>query len=137
MRRERMSRPNSSDPQICRSEGGASRVAKLICAGSWGASQGAKTANTMKETTKTQPIAASGFRLASLGSEIAVVAIAVIAEASLANCGEVPGTFPVRPEVRRRLWQLNRRRQVFACEIGVAPAIAVGDNPLPLCMITA
>src|SRR5438093_615215 len=82
---ERMSRPNSSEPHICRSDGGASRVAKLICAGSWGAIQGAKTAKTIKQVTKTQPIAASGLRLASRGSEIAVVAIAEIAEASLAN----------------------------------------------------
>src|ERR1700736_2871556 len=83
-----MSRPNSSEPQICLREGGASRVAKLICAGSCGAIQGAQTANTTKQTTKTQPIAARGFRLASLGNKIAVVAIGVIADASLANCGE-------------------------------------------------
>src|SRR5438270_6101581 len=90
-----MSRPNSSDPHIWRSEGGASRVAKLICAGSWGAIHGAKTANTIKQTTKTQPIAASGLRLASRGNEIAVVAIAEIAEASLANYGSlaVPSMF--------------------------------------------
>ena len=80
-----MSLPNSSDPQICLGEGGASRVARLICAGSSGAIQGAKMANMMKQTTNTHPIAASGFRLASRGSEIAVVAIAKIAEASLAN----------------------------------------------------
>src|SRR3954463_9285990 len=80
-----MSRPNSSEPHICRSEGGANRVAKLICAGSWGAIHGAKTANTIKQTTKTQPIAASGLRLASRGRDIAVVAIAEIAEVSLAN----------------------------------------------------
>jgi len=84
-----MSRPNSSDPHICRSDGGASRVARLICAGSWGAIQGAQTANTIKQATKTQPIAARGFRLASRGREIAVVAIAEIAEASLANRGSI------------------------------------------------
>lgn len=103
-----MSRPNSSDPQIWRREGGARRVGKLICAGSWGAIQGAKTANTIKQTTKTQPIAASGFRLASRGNEIAVVAIPVIAEASLANCCDVPGIFPVRPEIRHVLRALDR-----------------------------
>src|ERR1700748_1668139 len=70
-----MSRPNSSDPHICRSEGGDSRVARLICAGSWGAIHGAKTANTIKQATKTQPIAASGLRLARRGSEITLVAI--------------------------------------------------------------
>ena len=99
-----MSRPNSSDPQICLNEGGASRVAKLICAGSCGAIQGAKTANVMKQTTKTQPSAASGFRLASLGKEIAVVAIAIIADASLAKDGDMPDTFPVRPKIHRELW---------------------------------
>ena len=103
-----MSRPSSSDPQICLREGGASRVAKLICAGSCGAIQGAKTANTMKQATKTQPTAAKGFRLASRGNEIAVVAIAVIAEASLANCGDAPFIVSVRSEIRRGLWQLNR-----------------------------
>ena len=104
-----MSRPNSSDPQICLSEGGDSRVAKLICAGSCGAIQGAKTANTMKQTTKTQPIAARGFRLANLGNEITLVDIAVIADASLANCGDVPGTLLVWPEIPRALWALNRK----------------------------
>ncbi len=94
-----MSRPNSSDPQISRSEGGASRLAKLICAGSWGAIHGAKTANTIKQTTNTQPIAARGLRLASRGNEITVVAIAEIAEASLANCGNLSGTLPVSPSV--------------------------------------
>lgn len=67
-----MSLPNSSDPQICLSEGGANRLARLICAGSCGAIHGAKIANTMKQATNMQPIAASGFRLASRGSEIAV-----------------------------------------------------------------
>jgi hypothetical protein len=87
-----MSRPNSSDPQICLSEGGANRVAKLICAGSCGAIHGAKTANTIKQATKTQPIAASGLRLASRGSEITLVAIAEIADASLANYGSLAGS---------------------------------------------
>lgn len=94
-----MSLPNSSDPHICRSEGGDNRVAKLICAGSCGAIQGAKTANTIKQATKTQPIAASGLRLARRGSEIVVVAIAEIAVASLANQGRQAGisVFRVNP----------------------------------------
>ena len=98
-----MSRPNSSDPQICRSEGGASRVAKLICAGSWGAIHGAKTANTTKHTTKTQPIAASGLRVAKRGIEIAVVAIAKIAEASLANQDSLAGIFRFRLKAQETL----------------------------------
>jgi hypothetical protein len=68
-------------------------VAKLICAGSCGAIHGARTANTIKHATKTQPIAASGLRLAKRGSEITVVAIAEIAEASLANQGNLAGFF--------------------------------------------
>ena len=84
-----MSRPNSSDPHISRSEGGASRVAKLMCAGSCGAIHGAKKANTIKHVTKTQPIAASGLRRARCGSEITLVAIAEIADASLANQGNL------------------------------------------------
>src|SRR4051794_18105210 len=93
-----MSRPNSSEPHICRSEGGANRVAKLICAGSWGAIHGAKTANTIKQTTKTQPIAASGLRVATRCSERADVAIAEIAEVSLANYRTLAGRFHVPPE---------------------------------------
>jgi len=72
-----MSRPSSSDPQICRREGGASRLARLIWAGSCGAIKGAKMANTIKQITKMQPIAARGLRLANWGSEIAVAAIAI------------------------------------------------------------
>src|SRR5262245_61446826 len=66
-----MSRPSSSDPQICSNEGGASRVARFICAGSWGASHGAKIAQITKKVTNTAPIAASGLRRARRGSEMA------------------------------------------------------------------
>src|SRR5213080_3986263 len=74
MSRERMSRPSSSDPQICNSDGGASRLARLMCAGSAGAIQGAKIAQTTKNVTNTAPIAASGLLRARRGSEMAVVA---------------------------------------------------------------
>src|SRR2546430_2273717 len=73
MSRERMSRPSSSDPQICNSEGGARRVVRLMCAGSVGAIQGAKIAQTTKNVTNTAPIAASGLLRARRGSEMAVV----------------------------------------------------------------
>src|SRR5207253_8623430 len=73
MSRERMSRPSSSDPQICNSDGGASRLARLMCAGSCGAIQGAKIAQTTKNVTNTAPIAASGLLRARRGSEMAVV----------------------------------------------------------------
>src|SRR6266700_1085729 len=73
MSRERMSRPSSSDPQICSSEGGAKRVARLMCAGSAGAIQGAKTAQMTKNVTNTAPIAASGLLRARRGSEMAGV----------------------------------------------------------------
>src|SRR5439155_11785140 len=71
--RERMSRPSSSDPQICNSDGGASRLARLMCAGSAGAIQGANTAQMTKKDTNTAPIAASGLLRARRGSEMAVV----------------------------------------------------------------
>jgi len=108
-----MSRPNSSDPHTCLSEGGASRVAKLICAGSCGAIQGAKTANTIKQTTKTHPIAASGFRLASRGSEMAVVAMTVIAEASLANCSNRLGFCPILVRSCRLISAVEPETPVF------------------------
>src|SRR5437660_1496787 len=73
MSRERMSRPSSSDPQICNSDGGASRLARLMCAGSAGAIQGAKTAQMTKNVTNTAPIAASGLLRARRGSEMAFV----------------------------------------------------------------
>ena len=60
-------------------------------------------AKTIKQATKTQPIAASGLRLASRGNEIAAVAIAGIAEASLANDGLLSGTFLVPPESTGRV----------------------------------
>src|SRR6266849_6465917 len=72
MMRERMSRPSSSDPQTCANDGGESRVARLICAGSCGASHGANTAQTVKKTTNTTPIAASGLRRVSRGTEMAI-----------------------------------------------------------------
>jgi len=77
MSRERMSRPSSSDPQICNSDGGASRLARLMCAGSAGAIQGAKIAQTTKNVTNTAPIAASGLLRARRGSEMAGVEMGV------------------------------------------------------------
>src|SRR5690242_1778773 len=59
MRRERMSRPNSSVPQGCASEGDDKRVASSMRAGSWGAIQGANSANITKMTTSTTPTMAS------------------------------------------------------------------------------
>src|SRR5260221_9250499 len=73
MTRKRMSRPSSAEPQICNSDGGARRVARLMCAGSAGAIQGAKTAQMTKKDTNTAPIAASGLLRARRGSEMAVV----------------------------------------------------------------
>src|SRR5437763_17074111 len=73
MSRERMSRPSSSDPQICSAEGGANRVERSMCAGSAGAIQGAKIAQITKNVTNTAPMAASGLRRASRGSDMAVV----------------------------------------------------------------
>src|SRR5713101_7519318 len=72
MMRERMSRPSSSDPQTCASDGGERRVARLICAGSCGAIHGANTAQIEKKMTNTTPMAASGLRRVSRGSEMAV-----------------------------------------------------------------
>lgn len=69
-----MSRPSSSEPQICLNDGGARRVARSTCAGSSGASHGAKIAQKVKKTTKTIPIAASGLRRARRGSEMALAA---------------------------------------------------------------
>src|SRR5712692_5097450 len=71
MMRERMSRPSSSDPNTCANDGGESRVARLMCAGSCGAIHGANTAQIAKKTTNTTPIAASGLRRVSRGSEMA------------------------------------------------------------------
>src|SRR6202142_3927553 len=72
MMRERMSRPSSSDPNSCAHEGGESRVARLMWAGSWGAIHGAKIAQITKKTTNTTPIAASGLRRVNHGSEMAI-----------------------------------------------------------------
>ena len=131
-----MSRPNSSDPHICRSDGGASLVARLICAGSWGAIQGAKTANTRKQATKTQPIAGSGFRLASRGSDIAVVAIAGIAEVSLANYVFLPGLSGLGPTSAVMSGSYTVR-QVCVPDFRVFYGNSANDNPLRLCMVTA
>src|SRR5438034_4918612 len=68
-----MSRPSSSEPQICSGEGGARRAARLMRAGSVGAIHGEKTAQITKKATNTAPIAASGLRRASRGSEMAAV----------------------------------------------------------------
>src|ERR1700690_1257058 len=72
MMRERMSRPSSSDPNSCAHDGGDSRVARLICAGFCGAIHGANTAQMVKKTTNTTPIAASGLRRVNRGSEMAI-----------------------------------------------------------------
>src|SRR6266404_5182201 len=60
MTREKMSRPNSSVPNQCATEGGANRAGKLSAAGSCGASSGANIANTTKMITITAPAAAKG-----------------------------------------------------------------------------
>lgn len=59
------------------------------------------------------PIAASGFLLASRGSEITVVAIAVIAEASLANCGDLPSLAPVSVRSLRLVSAVEPETSVF------------------------
>jgi hypothetical protein len=45
-----------------------------MCAGSYGASHGAKIAQMVKNMTKPMPIVASGLRRASRGSEMALAA---------------------------------------------------------------
>src|SRR5579863_9702480 len=77
MMRERMSRPSSSEPQICAHDGGESRVARLIWAGSCGAIHGANTAQMVKKITNTTPIAASGLRRVRRGSEMAIAALTI------------------------------------------------------------
>jgi len=124
-----MSRPNSSEPHICRSDGGASRVAKLICAGSCGAIHAAKTANTTKQTTKTQPIAASGLRLANRGRDVTVVAIAEIAEVSLANYGSLAGRFHVPPEGAGKATLWRRERTLLPSKTRVNPVILQTITP--------
>src|SRR5450631_4136117 len=73
MRRERMSRPSSSVPHQWAEDGVIRRLGKSMWAGSWGAIQGANSANTTKMTTSTTPIAARGLRRAARGSEMARV----------------------------------------------------------------
>src|ERR1700736_5163116 len=71
MMRERMSRPSSSLPNQCAAEGGSRRVGRLIAAGSWGAIQGAKIANSTKIDTNTTPVAARGLWRAGRRDEMA------------------------------------------------------------------
>src|SRR6266404_3963611 len=73
IRRERMSRPSSSVPQRCCDEGGCKRLGRSMCAGSWGAIQGAKRAQSTNTATNTTPAAASGLWRARRGSEMAAV----------------------------------------------------------------
>jgi hypothetical protein len=110
-------------------------VAKLICAGSCGAIHGAKTANTIKHATKTQPIAANGLRLARRGSEIAVVAIAEIAEASLANQGSLAGISMSHLKSPGTLL-FETRMQVFTALNPGHSDNSINHKPLPLCTIT-
>src|SRR5437867_3918607 len=73
MRRERMSRPNSSVPHQWSEDGRERRVGKSIWAGSWGAIQGAKRAKITKMKTRTTPIVARRLWLAARRNEMAVV----------------------------------------------------------------
>src|SRR5438552_11046082 len=75
MMRERMSRPSSSLPNQCAAEGGSRRVGRLIEAGSCGAIQGAKIANSTKIDTNTTPVAARGLWRAARRNEMAAVDI--------------------------------------------------------------
>src|SRR6266852_7930925 len=75
MMRERMSRPSSSLPNQCAAEGGSRRVGRLIAAGSWGAIQGAKIANSTKIDPNTTPVAARGLWRAARRNEMAAVDI--------------------------------------------------------------
>src|SRR6202521_6005126 len=71
MRRERMSRPSSSVPHQCCTEGVCKRFGRSMCAGSCGAIQGAKIAEKTKMDTSTTPTAANGLWRATRGSEMA------------------------------------------------------------------
>src|ERR1700740_36286 len=88
MSREQMSRPSSSLPHQCAAEGDIRREGKVICAGSEGASQGAKIAQTKKSATSTTPIAASGLWRATRGSEMAALDISSESSypAAITNC---------------------------------------------------
>src|SRR5919198_6539970 len=70
-----MSLPSSSVPHQCISEGPDKRCGKSINAGSCGASQGAKIANTTKIETSTTPVVASGLLRAARRKEMAVADI--------------------------------------------------------------
>src|SRR5215467_12557047 len=59
--RERISRPNSSLPNGCCQEGPSSRSFSFWSAGSYGASHGAKIADTVNATTIVKPTSASLF----------------------------------------------------------------------------
>src|SRR6266550_9535271 len=73
MRRERMSRPNSSVPHQCAEDGRDRRVGKSMWAGSWGAIQGANRAKITKMRTRTTPIVARRLWLAARRNEMAMV----------------------------------------------------------------
>ena len=70
MSREQMSRPSSSVPHQCFWVGGSMRFGNSICAGSYGASKGAKSAQKTNTMTNATPMAASGLRRARCGSEM-------------------------------------------------------------------
>src|SRR5260370_10105723 len=61
--RERISRPSSSVPNQCATDGPINRPVKSSCAGSCGASHGANTAQTTKTVSRTIPTAARGCLL--------------------------------------------------------------------------
>src|SRR5437870_2244794 len=86
MRRERMSRPNSSVPHQCAEEGAANRAGRSMWAGSRGAIHGANRAKMTKITTNTTPVAARGLWRAVGGSEMAMVDILLKPE--IAECAE-------------------------------------------------
>jgi hypothetical protein len=95
-----MSRPSSSVPHHWETPGGSSRLGRSICAGSCGASHGAKIAQSTKITTSTTPIAASGLWRATRGSEMAVVDIASKSSypTAISNCEPVN----LKPQRSRR-----------------------------------
>src|SRR5208337_2742102 len=73
IRRERMSRPSSSVPHQCCTEGVCKRFGRSMCAGSCGAIHGAKIAAIANTATNTAPTAAKGLCRATRGSEMARV----------------------------------------------------------------
>src|SRR5437868_5119825 len=107
-----MSRPSSSVPHQCDELGGSRRVGKLIRAGSCAASQGAKMAPSTKSVTSTTPIAASGLRRATVGSEMVAVDIY---ERGLKRRmrGEYPQSAPAKAlnrEARKQRLRRTRRK---------------------------